>query len=564
MKYLLLAIILLSTVFGSNHQLKAEVNVQKAKDYYRKGYDAYNKRDYKTAINFFQKATEYDPKDAITYNCIGTTYYRLEDYYNGIKFCQKAISVNPLYAEAYYNVGYGYHLKENYDMALDYYQKAVEINPNNVEAKDALESIKEYNQTKKQQQYVDLGIQSCQKRDYNAAIKYHQQAIDLDPNYADAYSRIGEAYTCKEEYDNAIKYYKKALKLNPNHADAYYLGLSYDAKADFTNSLKYYKKALVYNPDYDPAIYKIGLIYYNRGNYDLAIKKINEAIRLDTKAFKPRPYTAWLYNSLGLAYSKKGNQVAAIQNYQKALKIEPGFEQAQINLEQARNQTAKTEPSVSQNNVTPEPLFTPHQTLNKLRDRMYCVGETGAQIDRFIAEEQDAVLQIRNFINNGGDKNSLIEKNSKNGQTPLIAAAFMGYSEIVSELLNYQNVKDSINNVDNKGMSAWIYSNFALRQSMWSANPNIFNNPFSFVPLYVTQPYYTEQNENPYIKTRKLLESAEAKTDMKQAKELWLSFFKLQNESTKKRVEDTDDLLEATIIDGAEKLQEYLEKQKKK
>jgi hypothetical protein len=198
---------------------------------------------------------------------------------------------------------------------------------------------------------------------------------------------------------------------------------------------------------------------------------------------------------------------------------------------------------------------TPHQIIAKLRDRMYVVGETTGQFDRYVKAEAEAVQQIRDFVSGKGEKTAFIEKNNI-GQTPLMAAAFKGYSEVIAELLKQQNVKDSIDDVNPKGMTAWLYANFAFQQSFWSCNPTAFDNPFVAVPLFVTRPYYTESSENPYKKTRRLLEAAGAKADMQQAKQMWLEMCKLQDDSTRQRVESADDLLDAVISDGAEKLEE--------
>jgi hypothetical protein len=208
-------------------------------------------------------------------------------------------------------------------------------------------------------------------------------------------------------------------------------------------------------------------------------------------------------------------------------------------------------------------LQTPHQIIAKLQDRMYVVGETNPQLDRYVKAEAEAVQQIRDFASNKEEDAAFIEKNNI-GQTPLIAAAFMGYSEIVAELLNQQNVKDSINDVNPKGMTAWMYANFASRQSMWSCNPTAFDNPFVFVPLFVTQPYYTESSENPYKKIRRLLEVAGAQVNMQQAKQIWLDTCKLAEASTRQRVESADDLLEAVLADGKEKLAAFMLRQRER
>lgn len=204
----------------------------------------------------------------------------------------------------------------------------------------------------------------------------------------------------------------------------------------------------------------------------------------------------------------------------------------------------------------------PHQVINDLRQRMYTIGETNPKLERFIEAEKKAAAEIREYVS-GGDPSGLIQKNNT-GQTPLIAAAFMGYSEVVSELLKSEAVKSVIDEENGIGMSAWLSSNIAYRQTMWACNPKVFDAPFAFVPLFVTQPYYL-QPEAPYKKTRRFLEAAGAKADLVKAKQFWQDNCKSQSDVTRNRVQESGDLLETVLAEGAETLARFLsEKQGKK
>jgi hypothetical protein len=204
-------------------------------------------------------------------------------------------------------------------------------------------------------------------------------------------------------------------------------------------------------------------------------------------------------------------------------------------------------------------LKRPHQVVTDLRQQMYSIGETSGRLNDFVAAEQKAVRDIQDFIANG-DSGALIEKNGS-GQTPLIAAAYMGYSELVGELLKSDNVRKSIDDVNSQGVTAWVYTNLAFRQAMWVCNPTVFKNPFSWVPLFVTQPYYTQSPENPYRKTRRLLEEAGASTASIQAKQFWQDTCKLQDERTRAKVEQSRDILDTILAEGAETLRRFVAEQ---
>src|SRR5471030_299215 len=95
------------------------------------------------------------------------------------------------------------------------------------------------------------------------------------------------------------------------------------------------------------------------------------------------------------------------------------------------------------------------------------------------------------------------------------------YPNIVAALLTSTLVKAHINDADEMGLTPWIAANLSMKQSLWSCNPAIFDNPFKFVPMFVTQPYYISNPIHPYKKTREVLEEAGASTDMTKAKEVW-------------------------------------------
>lgn len=204
-----------------------------------------------------------------------------------------------------------------------------------------------------------------------------------------------------------------------------------------------------------------------------------------------------------------------------------------------------------------DPIQTPHDVIEKLHNRMDAIGQTTGLFEQFVEAENQAAKQIRRYLDGGGRKTDLVAPNSA-GQTPLMAAAFMGYSRVVEALLEFDNVRQSVDDKNSRGLSSWIYANIAFGQSMWVCNPTVFKDPFEWVPMVVIQPYYAFSPENPYKKTRRLLEAAGAKPNVPSAKRVWMDNCKLQDEVTRKKVEATDDLLETLLTEGSGALLSFL------
>ena len=86
------------------------------------------------------------------------------------------------------------------------------------------------------------------------ARKYYQQALAMNPRYADALNNLAAVYHGQHEYKQAERTYKQALKYSPNAAITYCnLGTSYFADEKYKAGMEAYHKALALNPNiFDP------------------------------------------------------------------------------------------------------------------------------------------------------------------------------------------------------------------------------------------------------------------------------------------------------------------------
>lgn len=82
-----------------------------------------------------------------------------------------------------------------------------------------------------------------------------------------------------------------------------------------------YKKILETDPFNHNAIHLIGLIAYQFGRYDEAIKSINTAIKL-------KPNIAIYHGNLAMAYNKLGKEEESAKNFIKALNINPVYDKS--------------------------------------------------------------------------------------------------------------------------------------------------------------------------------------------------------------------------------------------
>jgi len=142
----------------------------------------------------------------------------------------------------------------------------------------------------------DLFIQGINRIEYYVqpeGIEKFTQAIQLNPNFAEAYFYRGRAYSelNPKNLAAAIADYTHAITLNPNYAEAYYYrGIAYgqiektqEVLTDYSRVIQAitdYSRVIQLNPDHADAYYQRGLLYEQLGNQRQAIADFKRVIKL--------------------------------------------------------------------------------------------------------------------------------------------------------------------------------------------------------------------------------------------------------------------------------------------
>jgi len=183
-------------------------------------------------------------------------------------------------------------------------------------------------------------------------IDLYQKAIELDPNYALAYSGIAEAYgflasstggwSPHKAYPKAKAAALKALEIDDALGEAFCsLGFSrllYDW--DFDEAEKAFKKAIALSPQFPNAHDGYGFFLKAAGRHKEAIQKGIEVQRLD-------PLSPFGHISLGYAYYFARDYEKAIEECNKALELDKYSTFAYRNLGLAYLQSGSTENAIS-------------------------------------------------------------------------------------------------------------------------------------------------------------------------------------------------------------------------
>jgi len=114
----------------------------------------------------------------------------------------------------------------------------------------------------------------------------------------------------KGEHKKAIEFFKKAIDLNPEFSEAYYnWGICYERLGKHKEAIEMFKKTIELSPDSANAYYALGYAYYQKRKYKQAIDAFENTVRL-------KPNNAFAFRKLGSAYVKVGKKDKAREQYQ--------------------------------------------------------------------------------------------------------------------------------------------------------------------------------------------------------------------------------------------------------
>ena len=195
---------------------------------------------------------------------------------------------------------------------------------------DATNLTKNYTANAEALRLYFYGRYSWSKRNTEAvrkSIEYFDQAIEMDPNFALAYSGLADAYVVpalsmppSEVMPKAKAAAKRAIELDDTLAEAH-TSLArvlqiYDW--NWTEAEKEYKRGMELDPRYALAHQWYGGYLERLGRMDESIAERKVAVELDPLSASPN-------FELGLAYFFTKDYARAIQQLQRALELEPGF-----------------------------------------------------------------------------------------------------------------------------------------------------------------------------------------------------------------------------------------------
>uniref|UniRef100_A0ABM0GNJ8 Stress-induced-phosphoprotein 1 n=1 Tax=Saccoglossus kowalevskii TaxID=10224 RepID=A0ABM0GNJ8_SACKO len=234
------------------------------------GNEAYKKKEFDNAIEYYDKAIELDKSNITLLTNKAAVYFEKKEYDLCIKECEKAIEVGrenradyKLIAKAFARIGNAYMKLEDYANAKTFYNKSLTEH----RTADTLKKLQQVEKVEKERErllYIDpekslvektAGNECFKKGQYPEAVKHYTEAIKRAPDDAKLYSNRAACYTKLAEFSLGLKDCDECIKLDPTFIKGYIrkgailLALKENGKA-----MSAYQKAIDLDPSCQEAI----------------------------------------------------------------------------------------------------------------------------------------------------------------------------------------------------------------------------------------------------------------------------------------------------------------------
>jgi hypothetical protein len=276
--------------------------------------------------------------------------------------------------------------------------------------------------------YFNSGAAKQAKFDFNGAIADYSKAIELKPDYFEAFNRRGQAKLSKGDVDGAIADYTKAIELKPDDARAYSLrGMAKSSRKDMDGAIADYTKAIELKPN--------ALLYDLRAFAKDFEQDFDGAIADWTKVIELKPDDAVAYSDRGIAKQVKGDLDGGMADLTKASELDPSISLAfSLNVVKKTKDYQKTKdyPLVKAIDsaasagdvVSVEALLKEHPDLASSQNN---AGKTPLHLAALAGSKEIADLLLASKAD--------VNARAVDGLTPLHEAAQSGHKDIAALLL---------------------------------------------------------------------------------------------------------------------------------
>ena len=249
------------------------------------------------ALGDINKALQIDNKNSEYFVTLSDIYLKMGEAGKCNNALNKAISLDEKNNSAILKAAELNLLIKNYDRTFELVDKALKLDNINPIA------------------YYIKGYTYLELKDTAKAIRNFQFAIDQKQDYYKAYLQLGVLYLARNDI-RAIGYYENALKVNSQSIEALYgIAMYYQNNNQYQKALDKYTEILKIDPENTLAYYNTGYVYL------VYLNEFEKAIMYFSNAIEISPSYSDAYYNRGYCYELLNDFVNARKDFQKTLEL---------------------------------------------------------------------------------------------------------------------------------------------------------------------------------------------------------------------------------------------------
>lgn len=271
-------------------------------------------RQWETAIQYFEVAVARDQISAVGYLSLGDAYYQAGNISQALDAWQRALQMGASPMEVHTRAFHYYQSEKMYAEAIEELRVITALEPTNAQLRYRLGLMLA---TKEPEAALAYLIQAMELNEELTESVQHLQKNIKDTRFANdpAYTLLnaGRALAFLNEWELAVEAFREATRINPNYAEAWaFLGEAYQHLDK--DGLPELQHALSLGPD-SLTVNILSALYWKRQeNYAIALEYLEKASRLD-------PMNPAVHSEIGSTYNEMGDFNAALTYFKRATEL---------------------------------------------------------------------------------------------------------------------------------------------------------------------------------------------------------------------------------------------------
>ena len=272
------------------------------------------------AISQLTEAVRLRPQSAMAHNTLGEAFNDFGETKSARGEFEQAVKLDPAFAQAHVNLGQMLVEAGEFRAAANPLDRALQLLGATADAAYP--------------HYLRAKINTERNETQEAAV-HLEKAVSLRPDFAEAWSDLGQARKTLLDDAGALSAFEKAVAAGPDDAIAQYrLGSEYLHQGQAHLAVTHLEKAIVLNPDDQSTLYALQIALRKDGQVQEARQvkeKLAARLRDRDKAAQDALIGVQL-NNQGVAFEKAGNLRSAVEKYRAALELCPEHVGFRVNL----------------------------------------------------------------------------------------------------------------------------------------------------------------------------------------------------------------------------------------